>query len=151
MNKKLSIIFAVFGLISLGLSLFPANAAGGTNGNLDLGVSSIANGGSLAIRCFNLDVSSDYGIVINAVVFANFTTSSTQTSRVFYTLAAESGTTNLMTVLLTDSAATTIETVEVAIYEPTDIVPQALLIAIIVVGVIVYFLINMLKGMKNKA
>jgi len=147
-NTKLTLI-SILTVFSILFTSIPANAAGGTNGNLDVGVSSLADGATLAIRCYNLDVSSDYGLVVNDVVYTNFTTSSTQTTRVFYTLAEEYGSTHLMEIVLTDSAATDIDTLEIGIYDPTDLVPQALLIAIIVVAIIIYFLINMLKGMKQ--
>jgi len=150
MNKNLKIVLlSTLTLFAMFTALLPANATGGTNGNIDVGVTSLANGATLAIRLYDLDVSCEYGLVINGVTFTNFTTSSTQTTRVFYTIASEYGTTNLMEIVLTNNSATTIDSVEVGIYEPTDLVPQALLISIIVVAIIIYFLINMLKGMRN--
>jgi len=88
MKIKLLLILSVLSL-AVCIPFTPANAAGGTNGNLESTVSSVIDGTPFSIKAKNLDVSSDYALIVNAVVLFNLTTSSTQTSFIYPLIADE--------------------------------------------------------------
>lgn len=87
MKTQRILIFAVLAL-AIGLMAIPtpqsAHAAAGTTGNVSAGLDSVALNIPVAIKAYNLQVSSDYSLEVNDIAIANWTTSSSQTSRNFF-------------------------------------------------------------------
>jgi hypothetical protein len=153
MNKShVSILFALM-FAMLACSFVPGSAAAGTTGTLNVPVTNAQEGMTISIRAYDLTAGADYALVVNGVTYQNFTCSDTETSRQWYLTVEESAAdTNVMTVALTDGAATDLDTKDITVTALDVLIPQDFLINLAIlaltVGIIVAILVKVVRSMK---
>lgn len=126
-----------------------AAAAGGTNGNLNLGIDEVTYGQRVKIKCYNLDVDSDYSIEIKDVIKANWTTAAAETEKsVSYTFSTSDSTNDMIKIELVDGGSTVIDTLYIQGSEPDDWLSLGLYMIIFAVILVFAFARRILKGMK---
>ena len=138
-------VLLVLGLIAPILSV---KAADGVNGNIEVGVSSIADGSTVEIRFYNLDPSSDY--VINSSTVADistFTTGATQTQRYMpITFDKPAATNDYILYLRANGTGAIIDQATLFIYEADTYIPMDLLLDIGIMVLILSVIIGAVTG-----
>lgn len=153
MRKKfvLTSLMLMLGLFFVSaVSTMPVNAAAGATGALDIAVSSALEGNTLTIRVYDLTVSADYALVINAVAEVNWTTSATETSHLFYYEVEEYGSTGYMLVQLTGGAATALDTKYITLTDTDTLLPISFIIDIGIALAIIGVVVLVVKGIKGR-
>lgn len=127
MQSKQLAVFAIIALLVIGLQASPqtknAHAAAGTAGDLSAGVSSVFLNTVVAVKAFNMDVSADYGLLVNNVITHNWTNSDTQTTKTFFmTFESTQVAEGQIFINLTDSEDGNMDVIFLTVTEVEDIV-----------------------------
>ena len=127
-----------------------ATAAGGTNGNITMSTDTAVEGQNLVIKCYNLDVSSDYSLEVDDTVKFNWTTSASETVRYLRISVPAGGADGMVKVELVNNDVTVIDTKYIQSSDPADLVPEDMLTdlftAIIVIVVFAGIILGLMGG-----
>jgi len=132
------------------------NAAAGVNGTITVGVSSILLDSPVAIKCYDMDVSKDYAVMINTTNWINWTNGADETSKVFYrsftTTDYTTPTTYVIKVALCDGGANELDVIYLNPTTVDTFFPDELIFALfipILIAVILVAIVLAIKGRKR--
>lgn len=152
MKSKKMIVFAVPLLVLLlAFAIVPASADDGANGTLDIGATSTFDGATIAVRCYDLDVSSDYFVNYtgDATGFA-FTTGADQDTYVVYLTIDKPSGSEVVTVMLVSGTGAAIIDQQTLQCKDDSIIPLDFImtigIAFMLLAIIAGLIVKLRKG-----
>lgn len=125
-----------------------AMGAGGTTGSLEVGSTSAFDGAIVAVRCYDLEVSSTYVVNMTGdIVGFSFTTGAAQTEYTVYLTVDKPATTETVYIWLHgDGAALDTYTLQV---KDDSLIPDEFLISLGITLLVLFLIVGIVKRMRK--